>query len=194
SRSPVHPLTRSPAHTEGTMKILVTLTFYHPHWTGLTAYAKRMAEGFAARGHTVTVLTSRYSTELPREEVIGGVRVVRLPYIARVSRTVVMPSFPTAIARLIAEHDIVHIHTPMPELALITAIARALGKPSVVTHQGDVVMPAGLLNQAIQFAMDSTMTLGNQLSSRVVVHSADYGRHSAFLAPIARKLDAIYPP
>jgi glycosyltransferase involved in cell wall biosynthesis/ubiquinone/menaquinone biosynthesis C-methylase UbiE len=176
------------------MKILVTLTFYHPHWTGLTAYAKRMAEGLAARGHTVTVLTSQYSAELPREEVINGVRVVRLPYITRVSRTVVMPSFPTTIARLIAEHDIVHIHTPMPELALITAIARARGKPSVVTHQGDVVMPAGLLNQAIQLAMDSTMTLGNHLSSRVVVHSGDYGRHSKFLAPIVHKLDAIYPP
>jgi len=176
------------------MKILVTLTFYHPHWTGLTAYAKRMAEGLVARGHAVTVLTSRHSGDLPREEQINGVRVVRLPYVARVSRTVVMPSFPRTIARLIAEHDIVHIHTPMPELVLVTATARALGKPSIVTHQGDVVMPAGLVNRTIQLAMDSTMTLGNQLSSRVVVHSADYGRHSAFLAPIARKLDAIYPP
>jgi SAM-dependent methyltransferase len=82
----------------------------------------------------------------------------------------------------------------MPELALVTAIARALGRASIVTHQGDVVMPAGLLNKAIQFAMDSTMTLGNRLSSRVVVHSGDYGRHSKFLAPTAYKLDAIYPP
>jgi glycosyltransferase involved in cell wall biosynthesis/ubiquinone/menaquinone biosynthesis C-methylase UbiE len=176
------------------MKILVTLTFYHPHWTGLTAYAKRLAEGFVARGHTVTVLTSQHSPDLPREEVVNGVRVVRLPYVAQVSRTVVMPSYPTAVARLIAEHDIVQIHTPMPELALIAAIARMLGKPSVVTHQGDVVMPAGMLNKTIQFAMDSTMTLGNHLSSRVVVHSGDYGRHSQFLAPIAHKLDAIYPP
>src|SRR5262245_19119289 len=173
---------------EESMKIMVTLTFYHPHWTGLTAYAKRIDEGMVARGNSVTVLKSQHSGDLAREELISGVRVVRLPYVARVSRTVVMPGFPGTIARLIAEHDIVHIHTPMPELALITATARALGKPSVVTHQGDVVMPAGLVNRAIQVAMDSTMTLGNQLSSRVVVHSADYGRHSALLAPVARKL------
>jgi ubiquinone/menaquinone biosynthesis C-methylase UbiE len=38
------------------------------------------------------------------------------------------------------------------------------------------------------------MTTGLRLATRVVVHSADYGRHSAFLAPIAKKLDAIYPP
>jgi glycosyltransferase involved in cell wall biosynthesis/ubiquinone/menaquinone biosynthesis C-methylase UbiE len=176
------------------MKILVVLTFYHPHWTGLTAYAKRLAEGLVARGHTVTVLTSQHKKDLPLEEAIHGVRVVRLPYIARVSRTVVMPGFPETTARLVAEHDIVHVHTPMPETLLVTSIARALGKPSLITHQGDVVMPAGLFNRAVQLAMDTTMTAGMQLATRVVVHSGDYGRHSRFLAPIARKLDAIYPP
>jgi ubiquinone/menaquinone biosynthesis C-methylase UbiE len=64
----------------------------------------------------------------------------------------------------------------------------------LITHQGDVVMPAGAFNAAIQQAMDRTMTMGMQLASRVVVHSADYGRHSQFLAPIADKLEAIYPP
>ena len=38
------------------MKILVTLTYYHPHWTGLTAYAKRLAVGLAARGHRLTAI------------------------------------------------------------------------------------------------------------------------------------------
>ena len=78
------------------MKILVTLTFYHPHWTGLTAYAKRIAEGLVARGHTVTVLTSQHSAELRREELINGVCVIRLPYAAQVSRGVLMPGFPAA--------------------------------------------------------------------------------------------------
>ena len=176
------------------MKILVTLTFYHPHWTGLTAYAKRIAEGLVARGHTVTVLTSQHSAELPREELINGVRVMRLPYAAQVSRGVLMPGFPAAAARLIAEHDIVQIHTPMLETMLVTGLARALGKPSLITHQGDLVMPAGVFNSVVQKSVASAMTAGLHLASRVVVHSADYGRHSAFLAPISHKLDAIYPP
>jgi len=176
------------------MKILVTLTFYHPHWTGLTAYAKRIAEGLVARGHTVTVLTSQHSAELAREELINGVRVVRLPYAAQVSRGVLMPSFPATVARLIAEHDIVQMHTPMLETMLVTGLARALGKPSLITHQGDLVMPAGLFNSIVQKSVVSSMTAGLHLASRVVVHSADYGRHSAFLAPISHKLDAIYPP
>jgi glycosyltransferase involved in cell wall biosynthesis/ubiquinone/menaquinone biosynthesis C-methylase UbiE len=176
------------------MKILVTLTFYHPHWTGLTAYAKRIAEGLVARGHTVTVLTSQHSAGLPLEEEINGVRVIRLPYVAQVSRGVLMPGFPATVARLIAEHDIVQMHTPMLETMLVTGLARALGKPSLITHQGDLVMPAGLFNSVVQKSVSSAMTAGLHLASRVVVHSADYGRHSAFLAPISHKLDAIYPP
>ena len=30
------------------MKILSILSYYYPHWTGLTAYAKRLAEGLAS--------------------------------------------------------------------------------------------------------------------------------------------------
>jgi glycosyltransferase involved in cell wall biosynthesis/ubiquinone/menaquinone biosynthesis C-methylase UbiE len=176
------------------MKILVTLTFYHPHWTGLTAYAKRLAEGLAARGHTVTVLASQHHRELPAEEIINGVRVVRVPYVARVSRTVVMPGYPATLARLLRAHDLVHIHTPMPETLLVVALARALGRASVITHQGDVVMPAGFTNALIQRAMDSTMAAGMRLADQVVVHSADYGRHSRFLAPVRGRLAAIYPP
>lgn len=177
-----------------TMKILVVLTFYHPHWTGLTAYAKRLAEGLAARGHSVTVLASQHKPDLPREEAINGVRVVRLPYIARVSRGVVMPGFPAAVMRLVREHDIVHIHTPMLETAVVTGIARMLGKPSLITHQGDLVMPSGVFNTVVQHTVVGAMSLGLRLATRVVVHSGDYGRHSAFLAPIAHKLDPIYPP
>ncbi len=147
------------------MKILLTLTFYHPHWTGLTAYAKRIAEGLVARGHTVTVLTSQHSADLPREELINGVRVLRLPYAAQVSRGVLMPGFPITVARLIAEHDIVQMHTPMLETMLVAGLARALSTPSLITHHGDLVMPAGLFNSVVQKSMASTMTAGLHLAS-----------------------------
>src|SRR5262245_49292316 len=104
------------------MKLLVTLTYYHPHWTGLTAYAKRLAEGMAERGHTVTVLTSRHSPDLATDEMVNGVRVVRLPVLARLSRGVIMPTFPRAAAQLIAEHDIVQVHSPFPETVLVTGL------------------------------------------------------------------------
>jgi len=176
------------------MKILVFLTYYHPHWTGLTAYAKRLAEGMAARGHTVTVLTAQHEKSLPLRETHNGVNIVRLPTTGRISRGVLMPSFPTTTARLIAQHDLVQIHTPMLETVFVTALARLQGKPSVITHHGDLVMPAGLFNQFVGFTTRTAMTIGLHLSNRVTVHSQDYANHSDFLRPILHKLDAIYPP
>src|SRR5512136_666240 len=76
------------------VKILVILTYYYPHWTGLTAYARRLAEGLARRGHKITVLTAQYWDTLPAEEMHNGVRIVRLKPVFRLSRGMVMPSFP----------------------------------------------------------------------------------------------------
>ena len=177
------------------MRILSTLTFYHPHWTGLTVVARRLAEGLAGRGHDVTVLTSRHDPRLPRRERLVGVRVVRVPTLGRLSRTVVMPTFPVALAREIVRADVVHLHTPMPESPLIAGVARLLGKPVVVTHHGDVVMPSwGVANRMIQRAMDAMILAAMRWADRIVVHTGDYRDHSAFLVPVAGKTDAIYPP
>ena len=177
------------------MRILSTLTFYHPHWTGLTVVARRLAEGLAERGHAVTVLTSRHDPRLAAHERLRGVRVVRVPTLGRLSRTVVMPTFPIALVREVARADVVHLHTPMPESPLIAGIARLLGKPVVVTHHGDVVMPSwGLANRVIQRVMDAMVLRGMRWADAIVVHAADYRDHSSFLAPVAGKVDAIYPP
>ena len=54
------------------MKILIVLTYYRPHISGLTIYAERLAKAFARRGHQVTILTSQFKKELPSEEVVEG--------------------------------------------------------------------------------------------------------------------------
>ena len=172
----------------------MVLTYYHPHWTGLTAYAKRLAEGLARRGHTVVVLTSRHKRELPGEETVNGVRVVRLPVAARLSRGVVMPSFPVALRRELARADLVQMHTPLFEAPLVTFAARLMGVPSVFTHHGDLVMPAGAFNRAVERIVTSAMTQALRMATRITVHSRDYAENSKFLWPFAAKLDCIYPP
>ncbi len=176
------------------MKILVILTYYYPHWTGLTAYAKRLAEGFVARGHQVTVLTSRHDRSLPLYEELNGVRIVRLPPLFRLSRGVIMPGFPNALRRLIPQHDVVQVHTPILEAQLITTIGRWARRPVLLTHQGDLVMPAGLINQFIERVVTWTMVQAERQATAISVHSCDYAESSAFLRPFKHKLHCIYPP
>jgi glycosyltransferase involved in cell wall biosynthesis len=176
------------------MKILSILTYYYPHWTGLTAYAKRLAEGLVERGHQVTVLTARHEAALPREEEHNGVRIVRLPALMRFSRGMLLPTFPFAAYRLMRSHDVVQIHTPLMESLLVALLARLAGRRVLFTHHGDLVMPAGPWNQFIERLGTWTMTQAERMSARISVHSEDYARNSSFMSPFLDKIAFIYPP
>ena len=67
------------------MRILIALTYYRPHISGLTIYAERLARGLARRGHEVTVLTSRFDPSLAPTEMRDGVRIDRVPVARKVS-------------------------------------------------------------------------------------------------------------
>jgi glycosyltransferase involved in cell wall biosynthesis/ubiquinone/menaquinone biosynthesis C-methylase UbiE len=176
------------------MKILAVLTFYHPHWTGLTAHAVRLAEQLAERGHQVTVLTTRHDPTLSPDEMVNGVRVVRLSAVLRFSRGLIAPTFPAVARSLIAEHDLVQIHTPLPEALLVAALCRLLRRPLVMTHHGDVVMPAGVFNKAVEQAAFLLLRTAGTLADAVTAYSADYASHSPLLSSWAHKLSYIYPP
>lgn len=175
------------------LRILTVLAYYHPHWTGLTMFARRIAEGLAAGGAEVTVLCSRHDDDLPTEEVSNGVRIIRVPARGRLSRTPLMPGFPVALGRLVRHHDVVHLHSPMAEAGLVAAACRLAGRPLVVTHQGDVVMPAGLANQAIERTMTALLGATFRMADRVVTHNADYAATSLTARAGARAC-AIVPP
>ena len=106
------------------MRILIAVQYYFPYRSGLTEYARLLAEGLVVRGHTVTVLTSQSSPNLAREENLTGVRVIRLPVLFKLSRGAFMPGFLPALARLRKSHDMVNLHFPMPAFNESVSILR----------------------------------------------------------------------
>jgi glycosyltransferase involved in cell wall biosynthesis len=176
------------------LRILVALQYYLPHRTGLTLHVQRLAEGLARRGHAVTVLTSRFDRRLAARETRGGVRVVRLWAPLRVSRGVVMPGHPIASLRLLREADVVSMHTPMPEAAPLALLARALGRGVVITHHGDLVLPRGACNRAVEWANLRLHGVAARAAHRLVAYSDDYRAHSPYLAPWDAKVAALRPP
>jgi glycosyltransferase involved in cell wall biosynthesis len=112
------------------MRILIALTYYRPHTSGLTIYAERIARALAARGHSVTVLTSHYRKDLPYEETCDGVKIVRVPVLARISKGVIMPTFGLIANKLVAENDWIQLHLPQFDAAGIALRGRLLRKPT----------------------------------------------------------------
>lgn len=177
------------------MKILICILYYFPHRTGMQLYIQRISEALVERGHEVTILTAKHRPELASEEVVNGVRVVRLwaPPIP-ISRGMIMPMYPLAAAKLIAEHDVVSIHSPMLESALVVGLAQMLGKKVVITHHGDLILPKGPLNRAIQTTMFALYRFAAKRAARIVGYSDDYANHSYYLLPFRDKVSVIYPP
>lgn len=176
------------------MRVLVALTYYYPHWTGLTAYAQRLAEGLAARGHEVTVATSRFRRDLAPEEIHQGVHIIRLRSWLRLSRGQVTPALLPLVRRMMNRCDVVQTHTPFLETWPIGMLAHRAGKKMLMTHHGDLVMPAGLWDQFVQRCMDVLLNGGANTADVISTHSRDYVEHSAYLRPFAKKVVAIYPP
>jgi glycosyltransferase involved in cell wall biosynthesis len=179
----------------GKLKILICLLYYLPHRTGLTLYVQQLAEQLAARGHRVTVVCARHDRSTPvGESMENGVRVVRLwPLPLAISRGMVMPGYPWRVLRLMREHDLVNVHTPMLETALLGLLARLTGRRIVCTHHGDLVLPDGPGNRFITAAMFRLYKLMAKDAAAMVCHTLDYARHSHYLSPYLDKVEVIHP-
>lgn len=173
------------------MRILIALTYYRPHVSGLTVYAERLARGLAARGHAVTVLTSRFAPQLAAREMVDGVDVIRVPVASKLSKGVVMPLFPLYAARLIPRYDVINIHMPQFEAALLAGIARLARRGVVITYQCDLQLPSGWFNRLVERSLLPLNELAARLAHAIVVMTSDYARHSSFLTRHATKLHQI---
>jgi len=176
------------------MRILVGITYYRPHTSGLTIYAERLGKALVRRGHQVTVLTSRYDAALAAEEVDEGVRIVRAPVIMRISKGVIMPTIGWLASRLVAENDVVHLHLPQFDAAGIALRGRLMGKPTVLTYHCDLIMPPGLLSITANQAVHLMNHLAARFTHKIVTYTRDYAENSPFLRHYLDKLNTILPP
>lgn len=177
------------------MKIVEVLTYYRPWVSGLTIYVERLSKALARMGHDVTVLTSQYDSNLPIYDVIDGVKVVRIPVAARVSKGVLMPGFGPMAWKLAQQSDILHLHLPQFDAPGVAMRGRTLGKPVVLTYHCDLQLPQGGFNRMVDRVVQTMNQVAGHLADAVVTYTRDYGTHSPFLSQyLDQKLHIIPPP
>ena len=122
---------------ERPLRVLMVCPRYLPEVGGTEMHVYEVTRRLSSlEGFEVTVLTTDRSRRLPREEIVAGVPVLRVPSWPRGRDYYFAPG----IAAIIRQRrwDLVHcqgIHTPVPLLAM--ASARQVGIPYLVTfHTG----------------------------------------------------------
>ena len=176
------------------MKILTVLTYYRPHTSGLTIYAERLVRTFAKRGHQVTVMTTQFDPSLPREETIDGVKIIRVPVVARISKGVIAPTFGQVATKLVKQHDVVQMHLPQFDAPGVALRGRLFGKPAVLTYHCDLLLPPGLFNRFVNMVVNFMNHTAGILSNNIVTYTQDYASNSPYLSRYASKLTPILPP
>ncbi len=177
------------------MKVLLALTYYRPHISGLTIYVERLARTLAGRGHSVTALTSRYDLALPAQELIDGVRVVRAPVALRISKGVIMPGFGNIARALLRESDVASIHLPQFDAAGLAFSAKYIaGIPVVLTYHCDLKLPRGTFNRVVDRVIFAANYAAAILADRIVTYTEDYAAHSPLLSHFRSKWAVIRPP
>ena len=176
------------------MKILIALTYYRPHYSGLTIYTERLARALVKRGHQVTVLTSRFNSSLPAHEIKDGVEIYRLNVLLRISKGVIMPSMPFWAIRLVRQADVVNLHVPQLDAAPIAVTARLLGKPVVLTYHCDMRLPKGFIHGLANQVSHLANHISARMANVIVTNTRDYAENSPFLGSYLEKVSIVPTP
>lgn len=176
------------------MRILVALTYYRPHVSGLTIYVERLCRALVERDHAVTVLTSHYEPSLPYEEAVDGVRVVRAPVLARVSKGVLMPTLSFLATKYMWQSDVLSLHLPQLDASGIATRAKIFNKPSILTYHSDLLLPASPVNQLAGAVVNASNHVAAKLCDLISAYTEDFAKSSPYLSQYRDKVRVIAPP
>jgi glycosyltransferase involved in cell wall biosynthesis len=125
---------------------------------------------------------------------MDGVKIIRVPVVARVSKGVLAPTFGFVATKLVAIHDVVQMHLPQFDAPGVAARARLFGKPAVLTYHCDIQLPSGLFNRVVNTVVNFQNNLAGMLANHIVTYTRDYTDNSPYLSRYASKLTSILPP
>lgn len=188
--------------TSPTLRILLVCYEYPPIGGGGGVGAKQYAEAWAAKGHPVTVLTSR-AGGLPARERIGGVRVVRVGTLGKKDRatstalsmlTYLISGFVHLVFNRGAydEMQVVNTHFALPTGPLGWAAAQLLSVPQVLTIiGGDIYDPSKDSSPHRHGALRAVNRFLIQAADRVVAISSDTRKRAVEHYGIDREIQVV---
>lgn len=143
----------------------------------------------------MTALALRSQAEWAEEEVLRGVRVVRAAPLARLHKGAISPAFVAAFRRLAGQADIIHLHLPMLEAALLARLAPPTAALVATYHCRPAhASGGGLLDRAAVAAARRSAQACCRRAASILVSSFDYAAAAPELDGSRSKWVEAFPP
>ena len=179
--------TEGKSELDDEMKVLNVVKYYHPSTGGMETYVRQLSRGLGAHGIQATVLTINHvaGTKTTREN-IDHVPVHRVGCQLKLLSQPVSWSFSEEMERLVAETDIVHLHSPFPNAEILSGTLA--GKPLIVTWCAD---PANTRWKGVSLLFRPRLLRVLHQARRIVLIGPSLLENSPTLQPFQGKCEVI---
>lgn len=177
------------------LRVLTVLNYYFPYISGVSEYARIVAEGLVREGMEVTVLTGRHQAQLTSRENFNGVRLIRAEPLVFLHKGYLSLDFLVQYLSLLRNADVVLMHLPMLESGLF-AMLTPPSKRILVKYHCDVApsINRSIIDRLAVWAVRTSARICSLRAGKVIVSSLDYAQGSEVIRGFEKKLLEIHPP
>lgn len=177
--------------------VLVISEFYHPHWTGLSKVMHILAKNLDKQGYSVSTLTIQMDKSIPKKETIDNIKVIRVPFQIKISRSLFSISIVAKLFSIIRGFDVVVISSPNSNVLIFSIITKLFRRKLVIFHQGDLLLPRKsgnqLVNRTIEKIFDLFTIPAVWMSDIASTPTLDYGKNSRIIRHGLKKFRPFTP-
>jgi len=170
------------------MKIVQTPVRFYPFTGGVENYVYYMSKELVKLGHEVKVICANEPPS-KKEDIVDGIKIKRLGYIAKIANTNITPGFPFSLSR--EDFDIVHTHIPTPWCAdWSNIISKIKDKPLVVTYHNDII-GTGIASHIANFYNSTALKSLLNNADKIIITQPNYIKYSPYLEKFEDKIEVI---
>ncbi len=178
---------------EKNKKILIVSDYFYPHWTGISKSIYNLIQ-INSKKLTFDILTTKHKKNLKSEEKIFKTTVYRQPYLFSISRLKYSPTTIFKFLSWIKNYNGVLVNSPYSNILFISLITKIFKKRLYIFHQGDLILPKGIKNKAIEKIFDFFSLISFRMADKVSTYTLDYAKNSRIIKNFLDKFSPIILP
>lgn len=157
-----------------TNKYALILYYYYPYISGLSEYAKSIAEAIANNPNTsVDVFVSKHEDHLPTEEVLNNVNIHRYKPIIKIGKYPIIPQMFLSIINKASSYDKILVFLPLSEALFLSILPH---KRVLMFYVCDIRTGIGQIHKLLESLLDLSARILSHKAFKIIPLSNDYYR------------------